>query len=1375
MADFYATGGTLPPNAPSYVPRQADTELYQALKQGQFCYILNSRQMGKSSLAAQVAAQLRQDGMKVVQFELQLTYDATPEQWYNTLLTKMGRMLGIRKQLDTFWRNNPTTPVQRWMQAIHEVILTHFKQPVILCIDEIDIVRSLPFATDDFFAAIRSCYNERAQNPDLQRLTFCLVGTARPTDLMTDAQATPFDIGQAIELTGFTFAEAMPLAQGLQDKADNPEAVLRAILEWTGGQPFLTQKVCDFFWRHTDAPLASGQETAYVEQLIQTHIIEHWQDKDDPPHLLTIRDRLIKRDNRKDTWQLLKLCSSILSLSQPEDMLEAQVMELRLTGLMVKQPGGQLQVFNKIYEQVFNQHWLAQAQRHTLAENPYLGLSAFQAEDAERFFGREQLTAILLEKCRDLDTAQLPRLLPILGPSGSGKSSVARAGLMPALQRSLKNVQVHIFTPTETPLKELARIVASIQAIEAIDKIDDIEQLLRTQNETLLNQVATVTTPLVLLIDQFEEVYTLCENTEESTAFINNLITAVQSPTGLLVILTLRSDFLGATQRHGLLNQIIARQAVIVPMMNETELRAAISKPAEQAKHPLELATVDLLVEQAAGREGALPLLQFALSALWEGLRQGSAPAETLRQMGGVGGALAGKAEAIYQSLSEAEQPIARRAFLKLIQLGEGTKDTRRRVKMTEMVAHGEDEQTVHAMLSRFAHPNARLVTLSQDKQHHKTAEVTHEALLDNWQTLKDWLADSRDDLRFEHRLNDAINNWQRQQQAEGLLWRSPDLDLLQKFYQQHRQDMTHAQINFFEASVTAKRQAEERERQFIEEQQRLREEAERQAKRAKQERNQALRTQSLFLAYLAQQENETDNFASGILLALEALPKDISIQNRPYVIQAEKQLHKAVYKIREYSILQGHEDNIFYSVFSPNGNCLVTVSHDNTARLWNVNDDRLIHVLTHNSEINHVAFNIHGNYIITSSSDCTACLWNTNNGELINVLEHGDKVNSAIFDIDNTRILTASNDKTARLYDIENNSVIKYLYHDEGKVNHAIFTKMYNYLITTTSESARLWNVDNGQIVNIFWYNSKVIYTAFCPHRHYIATSSESDNIITLWNISSGQKVKILKGHNGLINHITFSPNGAFVVTASDDNTARLWSVDEGQCLKVFKGHEGPVYHAAFNNKGTFIVTSSDDNTTRLWNAKKDQMFILQGHQSPVNHAAFNQSSNIVVTSSNDNTARLWNMKRNRLDNIRKKQMLIDYANKVVPRCLTPKQRKQFFLPPDLSYNLIEEGEQLAKQGDIKAATAKFKEAKAMAPCHKFFPEDKAREIAAMSLIKKGKELAKKGLIEAAVEQFKQAQKVDGRFKFGDIEDYARQIRRGAIKLLDEYNELRG
>ncbi|MCP4392275.1 MAG: DUF1566 domain-containing protein, partial [Gammaproteobacteria bacterium] len=246
----------------------------------------------------------------------------------------------------------------------------------------------------------------------------------------------------------------------------------------------------------------------------------------------------------------------------------------------------------------------------------------------------------------------------------------------------------------------------------------------------------------------------------------------------------------------------IAAQGVIVPVMNDAELRQAIARPAELAGHPLEAAIIDLLIAQSAGREGALPLLQFALTRIWEGLAEGIAPAETLKAIGGVGGALAGEAQRLYDKLAEADKAIARRAFLALVQLGEGTQDTRRRAAVPEIIAHGEDPGHVAEVLRVFAQPGARLVTLSADPQSGATAEVTHEALLSHWTSLKEWLDDSRDDLRFHRRAADAANYWNEQGRPKGLLWRPPDLDLLHDFQARAGDDMTPTQMQFCNASV---------------------------------------------------------------------------------------------------------------------------------------------------------------------------------------------------------------------------------------------------------------------------------------------------------------------------------------------------------------------------------------------------------------------------------------------------------------------------------------------------------------------------------------------------------------------------------------------
>ena len=324
----------------------------------------------------------------------------------------------------------------------------------------------------------------------------------------------------------------------------------------------------------------------------------------------------------------------------------------------------------------------------SLGPNPYRGLAAFQEGDSDRFFGRDRTIADLWRRMTELHSQpDAVRLLPLYGPSGSGKSSLALAGLVPRLAQQpllgYERARYVRLVPDDDPVTRLAEALAWALTDDAVavEKAREIARVLQEPNEgqySGLRETAAMFSsakgsPLIVLIDQFEEVFAQCKQPEQQRIFIENLLCAATNPAGSLwILMTLRSDFLGETQRYPALNQVFSKQGYLVPALTSAELEEAIAKPAELAGHQLDASTVTRLVEQTEGRAGALPLLQFALTQIWTGLQQGEEPAATLAAIGGVGGALANQAQGIYDRCNEAEKAIARRVFLGLIHLGEG-------------------------------------------------------------------------------------------------------------------------------------------------------------------------------------------------------------------------------------------------------------------------------------------------------------------------------------------------------------------------------------------------------------------------------------------------------------------------------------------------------------------------------------------------------------------------------------------------------------------------------------------------------------------------------------------------------------------------------
>ncbi|MEM7713249.1 MAG: AAA-like domain-containing protein [Cyanobacteria bacterium P01_A01_bin.68] len=364
-SNFYQIGASLPVDAPSYVRREADEVFYQKLQAGKFCYVLNSRQMGKSSLRVQTMQRLQKEGTVCAAIDLTGIGKVSQQQWYGGIVYNLSESCQLEDKFDfdwqEWWEKHQTvlSPVQCLGLFIEKVLLAKIPQPIVIFVDEIDKVLSQEFSADDFFGLIRFFQNQRVDNPIFQRLTFALLGVATPGDLIQNKTQTPFNIGEAIELHGFKFDEVEPLIDGLRGKCDREahalwayrsQVVMKEILDWTGGQPFLTQKLCKFMVEESEK-----DNSLSVKEVVKSRIIENWESQDDPEHLRTIRDRILSSGQR--AGYLLELYQQIQQQGEVAAKKNLESSELRLSGLVVQREG-KLRVYNQVYQSIFNQNWV---------------------------------------------------------------------------------------------------------------------------------------------------------------------------------------------------------------------------------------------------------------------------------------------------------------------------------------------------------------------------------------------------------------------------------------------------------------------------------------------------------------------------------------------------------------------------------------------------------------------------------------------------------------------------------------------------------------------------------------------------------------------------------------------------------------------------------------------------------------------------------------------------------------------------------------------------------------------------------------------------------------------------------------------------------
>jgi WD40 repeat protein/DNA-binding SARP family transcriptional activator len=825
---------------------------------------------------------------------------------------------------------------------------------------------------------------------------------------------------------------------------------------------------------------------------------------------------------------------------------------------------------------------------------PYLGLQTFGEEHAPWFFGRSA------DVSRLLDRLARTRFLAVLGASGSGKSSLVRAGLLAALRAGAlpgsDTWMIRVLRPGPEPLKALAQELRELD--RGRDTADMVELLRRgggALHELIERGVHAGSTAarVLLVVDQLEEVFTLCPDGNERHTFLDLLATAALAPGGRsAVVVTLRADFYQRLADLPRFADLASCHQFLVSPMDEVGLAQAIEGPAHAVGLGVDPGLTETILRDVARRPGALPLLEHALLELWQHRTGGRLTLAAYHAIGGVEGALAQRAEALYAGLSVAEQAVARRVLLRLTQPGDGTADTRRTVAFSELVSRREDETAVARVVDALS--AARLLTVGGRPDQERNVEVSHEALIRGWPRLRSWLEEDRAGLLVHRRLTEAVAEWDRLGQDEGALYRGLKLAEAAAWAELDGAATNPLERDFLAASLGA--QEAERRRRV----RRLRVavaglgvgllltvslsvvalgQANRVAAQAR-----VSTARELAAAAVASLDVDPER---SILLALDAVDATRAVDG--FVVrEAEEALHRAVKRSR---IVDTVPQGGLGLAVSAAGDRFATASADDRDGSVTVRDlesgEELWVLDQHDGRVNGVAFGGPDDRLLaTVGDDGMVVLWDTSRAAPRPLVRssHGGPVLAVAFSPDGRWLATAGHDAVVRLWDSRTGAGERRLVGHEDWVTSLEFSPDGSRLLSAGADlTARIWDLAAGTVaVTLRGHDWQVDDASFSPDGQRVATAS-TDGTARIWDARSGVQLQQLPALSPL-SAVAFSPDGGRVAAGGTDGTIRIWDAANGRQRMILPGHTSQIGAVAFTSGGEGLLTTSLDGTTRRW-----------------------------------------------------------------------------------------------------------------------------------------------------------------------------------------------